>query len=199
METTKLSRHLRPTPKGVVRWLSQSEQTSERALFEQLILAGEETPLQMADMATTLGMNVKDVARTLFSLNRAESVSVLEHAPDRHAKGWGAQGLAGLSEELARMTRPGQYMVLSTEDGFQLARAGCGAYEGDVIAASQRAGRDASPSGSRFPGQTLLYAGGKGFILTSSSVLDVSHPAWLRLAYRLLSQLNPFVQGVRTC
>ena len=202
MSLAETHRHLRPNPKGVLRWLAVPDESPERLLFERLILAGKDTPLRMNDFAESLSMSVKDVAKTLFALNRAESVSVRELPPDRHEKGWASAGLAGLSEELASMTRPGQRILLSTDDGFQIARVGCGAYEGDVIAVRQQvesaAGRLDEGDG-RADLHARLYVAGKGFHLSSSAALDRSHPAWIRLAFRLLNELAPLRGGERAC
>ena len=189
------SRHLRPTSKGVLRWLGQTEPSCERRLFETLVRAGRETPLDMPAIAARLQTPVRDVAKALFALNRSESVSVIEDAPDRHQKGWREAGLAGLSEDMASMTRPGQSLLLATEDGFQIARVGWGVYEADVMAVQQQLRAAGEGAGGQTPtagdaSHAQLMVAGRCFHICGTAPLDREHGAWLRLAYRLLSAFD---------
>ena len=182
-----MQRYLKPTSRGVFNWLSKPEGGLERRLFEHLVCVGRETPLGIPEIAEQLSASARDLAKALFALNRSESLSLIEPEQYRAGKGWGQAGLAEISQVLAQATKPGQYMLLST-DGFQIARIGCSAYEGDVMSVRQeQAYRAGSAAPELNSGNACLLVGARRFYVNSSAELDRSNPIWVNLAYRLLT------------
>lgn len=184
---TVKQRYLRPTSKGVFNWLGKSEQSLERRLFETLVIQGKETPFELRTIAKKMAVPPTELARALFSLNRSESLSLLENGPSKHGKGWASEGMAELSEMLALIADPGQKIVLSSHDGFQLARVGYGLYEADVLSVQHS---KAISEASAVPYVAALHIGGRWFILSASSSIDKGKQKWLDLAYLLLSFAN---------
>lgn len=185
--TTSTQRYLKPTARGVFNWLSVPEGSLERRLFEHLVCVGRETPLGIPEIAQQLGVHTRDLAKALFALNRSESLSLIEPEQYRAGKGWGQGGLAEVPQVLAQATKPGQYMLLSTE-GFQIARIGCSTYEGDVMSVRQAqayaAGNMAQDLNN---GNACLIVASRRFYINSSAALDRSNPIWVNLAFRLLT------------
>ena len=183
--TASTQRYLKPTARGVFIWVSVPEGGLERSLFEHLVCAGRETPLGIPEIAEQLGASSKDLAKALFALNRSESLSLIEPEQFRAGKSWAQPGLAEMSQVLAQVTKPGQYMLLSM-DGFQIARIGCSAYEGDVMAVRQEQAFGAGNTVSE-PHSASLQVRGRRFYINSSAALDRSNPLWVNFAYRLLT------------
>ena len=189
MKSSSIQRFLRPTSKGVFNWLGQPVHGVERTLYETLVLYGIEKPFALREIASEIGVAANDLARALFALNRSESISLLDIEPDRHHKGWGQPGLADLPEILASAALPGQKFLLSTADGFQLARVGYGLYEAEAMAVELLHGKTENllmATDSMLP----VYIQDQTLILSSSQKIDKAHGAWLHLAYRLLASFS---------
>lgn len=180
-------RFIRPAARGVFRWLDTPEGSAERTLFESLVLAGNDSWLDLHRIGDAVNLQPREAARALFALNRSESVSMIENAPDRFDKGWARSGLNGLAEDLAALIQPGQSLLLASDDGFAIASAGCSAYEADVLAVPRSTGADAAAD----PRQAHLQFGGKGFRVIGSHPLDRNQMHWLSVAYRLITALAP--------
>ena len=180
-------RYLRPTPKGVFNWLGKPEASLERRLFETLVVHGRETPFELRAIAQEMEVPHTALAKALFSLNRTESLSLMETEPDKHGKGWAGDGLAELSEVLALTAEPGQKLVLATHDGFQLARVGYGLYEADVLAVQHAQEDRTSLAAAPLSHVAALFVGQRWFVLTASSAIDRNKQEWVHLAYLLLS------------
>ena len=189
MENTSSQRYLRPTARGVFNWLGKPAQGLERRLFEALLLRGSETPFHLRALAQQMEGPAKDMAKALFALNRSESISLLETEPDRHSKGWGQGGLAELSAMLAVAGGAGQQMLLSTADGFPIARAGYGMYEAEVIAVQvlQDLRAPDAPEAEELETLAMLYLNSQKLVLSAARPIDRRNPVWVNIAYRLLS------------
>lgn len=179
-------RFIRPAARGVFRWLDAPGSSPERTLFESLVLVGNDSWLDLHRIGEAVNLPPRDAARALFALNRSESVSVIENAPDRFDKGWAQSGLSGLAEDLAALIQPGQSLLLASDDGFAIASAGCSAYEADVLAVPR-----APADGAADPRQAHLQFGDKGFRVIGSHPLDRNQMSWLSVAYRLITALSP--------
>lgn len=174
---TAQQRYIRPWG-GVLHWLDQPADDDARRMFVHLLLAGRPVPLQMDDMAATLQMSMREVAKALFALNRKECVSVLERPCDAS---WLADGLAGLSQDLSATAKEGQSLVLASEDGLLLACAGLPEAKAEVIAARS----PTQTHGDAWQAQ-ILRAGSQRFVLWWTRALDVRNQGLLRLLTRLL-------------
>lgn len=188
------ARTLIPTPAGVIASLGQAEASVERLLFEHILRAGHPVPIDMRGFAAALGRPVADVARALFALHRQQRLSVLEQAPPVRAS-WAATGLAGLVDDLLALATPGQCLLLSSADGFCLARVGWTTYEAEVLAA-----RTAPPRHPTSDVLVSLHVGARTFRLSANAPIDTHHTALLQLGHRLLHSCGPFEDtGVTAC
>jgi len=193
MATLDTARHLIPSPAGVLTWLGRPVASTERRLFEHILRAGRPLPIDMHGLAAALSLPTATVARTLFALNRHQSLSVLE-TPAEARQSWAETGLAGLSDELAALATPGQTLLLSGADGFCIARAGWTRYEAEVMAA-RRPEDHRHHQGEIMP----LYFGSRCFYLSANARIDLKNPALLRLAHRLLTGCGPLAEEGASC
>lgn len=182
-------RHIRPWG-GVFHWLERPADDADRRLFVHLVLAGQPLPLRMDDMASTLQMSVRDVAKALFALNRQECVSVLSGRCD---SSWPAEGLAGLAQDLHSTAQEGQSLVLASGDGLLLACTGLAEAQAEVVAAWHPG--DARRGAWQAQG---LRAGSQRFVLWWTQILDVRRQGLLRLLTRLLLAHGEAAQACRT-
>jgi hypothetical protein len=177
MTAPAAQRHIRPWG-GVFHWLDRPADDADRRLFVHLVLAGQPLPLRMDEMASTLQMGVRDVAKALFALNRQECVSVLS---DRCDWSWQAEGLAGLGQDLHSTAQEGQSLVLASGDGLLLACTGLAEAQAEVVAAW----RPGDAKGQAWQSQGLR-AGPQRFVLWWTQALDIRRQGLLRLLTRLL-------------
>lgn len=187
------TRYVCPTPAGVFRWLGNPETSPERRLFELLITQGRRSVLRVPDFAAQLNEPSRPLASALFALLRHSSIVTSEgNQPTGAHSDWSGDGIAGLTDVLVSAMQPGQRMLLSTDDGFQIACAGCSAYEADVWAVKQslaippQAAASANPAEPQDPKSISLYFGAARFILSSSHPLNPADKAWMSLARRML-------------
>ncbi|MEG2047673.1 MAG: hypothetical protein RR100_12560 [Comamonas sp.] len=170
---------LRPTPQGVLHWLTPDSHGTERQLLQWLLLRGTTTPLQLPLLSQALQLEPSVLSRALFRLVRTEAVDV-EAAASASQEPWRAQGLAALQDDLGQWAQPGQCLLLSTADGLALASTGWNAYTCRALAARNHAAPPVGVQCSR------LALGGHVLQLSWTDALDLQHPALLRLAFRLL-------------
>ncbi|MDH5206687.1 MAG: hypothetical protein OEW36_13590 [Hylemonella sp.] len=189
MENT---RYLTPSAAGVLPMLGRNPADEERRLFEYFLMAARPQVIDMAVFGEALDLPLATIARIMFSLNRSQSISVLDQPPSARVT-WETSGLSGLADDLAALALPGQKLLLSTADGFCVARVGWSSYEADVMAT--REPTDISPSlGEIFP----IHHGSSCFYLSANARIDQKNTALLNLGHRLLlGCLTPAVQ--ETC
>lgn len=189
---TARERFVRPTAAGMFRRFASHDASVERRLLEWLVLAGRRSALKVQDFSSALNAEPQALARALFTLQHDGALVVtLEPSGRTPTTTWSGEGLDGIAQILVRMTEPGQRTLLSTSDGFPVARAGCSAYEADVWAV-QQADHAWTPSADATHGpgtadSVRLHLAGRDFVLSSSQPLDRNHDAWLELAYRILA------------
>lgn len=182
-------RYISPTSSGVLRWLADDRDTSERQLFELLVRSGNTTELRVPRFAGDLHAAPRAIASAMFALQRAGSIVLCEgqraRAADRDPSD---TGLATITRLLVDVTRPGQRTLLSTDDGFPVARAGCSAYEAEVWAVQQsQAGLALNVDDLTKPLRVVrLRLGGRGFIVSSSSGIERDDSFWISLSHRIL-------------
>lgn len=173
---------LRAHPVGVLTWLLKPGHSVERALFEHLLVQDAAVATDVHELARRLGETSAVVARALFALVRTESLAV--HVASPSASVYRAGGLAHLQTDLLELGRPGQKLVLASDDGFCIASVSCTRYEEEVLAAS------AGTRGGALQTHTLRF-GGHRVDLVASEPIDRRSPALLHLGRRLLSFYGP--------
>lgn len=172
-------RYLAPSGNGVLHCLGEASNTLVKQLFTYLLRQGKPTVLDTKALAEKLQVSHADFARSLFALNRAGGLTVIEPEQIMPAS-WAYTGLAELQTELMALAKHNQKIMLSSDDGFCLARTGSTQYEAETIAALI----------PRTPPQQLaecrpLYFGQNKYYISSNILMDERSPAMLRLAYRL--------------
>lgn len=153
-----------------------------RSVFELLLRAGRAVHLSLPTLSAQLQAVPRDVARALFALVRESRIAVADRAQQAGTPDWKATGLNGLDDDLVALARPGQKLVLATDDGLCMARCGWSAYEAEVMAAVRR--QDFTPERGEM---RVLRVGAHRFRLCASAPVNTSSPALLRLGHRLLS------------
>lgn len=189
-------RYVKPWGTGLLHWLDHAEDHASRRLLVYLILSGKPVPLNIAELAQTLDLSANALAKAMFSLNREECISVLDHCSDALVeKSWLVEdGLAGLEQDMASLLKPRQGVLLASEDGLLLASVGVSAYEAEVLAVQIR-----PESASRGVWSSRwLRVGVHRFVLMWSHELDVRHVGLLQMGARLLLAAGETKRG-RAC
>lgn len=185
------------TPVGVRHWLAQPARSPERDVVECLLWLGDQRPADLRAMSVSLSCSLSELARVLFVLNRSQAIEVTTAPPVSPASG--PEGLAGLDADLQALAGPGQCAVLATDEGLCLGASGWGQVQADRLAAELVIETLAGPSLKRGTPPASWWFAHRGLLLCFSAGVDSSHPAWVRLARRLLlacGALGPVREGV---
>ncbi|CAN5398113.1 hypothetical protein BH10PSE16_BH10PSE16_42440 [soil metagenome] len=185
-----MSRYLQPKPGGVLTWLSVRPPSLERRLFEHLLATPEAVELNVQALASALCHPVQAVARALFALNRQASIEVQDSAPRAAAspamrKGL-RPGIAGLAQDLVEISGKCGEIMLSSDDGFCIARAGLSAERAELLAAHLPLDK-----GSVMNIQMQLVFAGRTLYFCASPGVDLKHPVMLRLGTHLVQGCHP--------
>lgn len=180
-------RYLQARPGGVLTWLSVRPPSPERRLFEHLLGAPDAVELNVPALAARFCLPARTLARALFALNRHASVAVqdaadtLPVAAGPAPQGAGRPGLAGLEQDLIDIAQAQGEMLLASNDGFCIARAGLSPQRAQQLAARLPLG-DEGGAGFR----AALCFGDRTLHFYASAGIDLKHPLMLRLGARLL-------------
>lgn len=186
-----MSRYLQPKPGGVLAWLSVSSPSVERCLFEHLLGAPEAVELNVKALAATLRHPVQSVAQALFALNRHASIAVHDDAKALSrdailAMSQGRRrGIASLDQDLVEISQDKGEVLLASEDGFCIARAGMDAKRAQWLAAQLSLGRGPATSF-----QVAFSFGRRTLHFCASPDVDLDHPAMLRLGAHLMQSCH---------
>lgn len=178
-----MNRYLEIRAPGIVDWLSRPPDSPAQQVFWGLLQLPCSVPLVPAQLAERFGMNLPDLSRALFELNRRNSLLVTHEAVD-HAPEFD-HDFALLCEDLRSLAEETPRLMLATADGLCLAQHGLP----KEVCTQQAAICHQGPN-QEFPCVIPLHLGSRTVRLCSPQPIPASSAALLRLARRLIGLLT---------
>ena len=173
-------RYLDVQAPGVLEWLGRQPDSPAQKVFAGLLRLPHSAPLLPARLAEQFGLDLPDFSRALFELNRHQSLRVTEH-PSTYRSDF-HYDFPLLCEDLRCLATGKPQIMLATPDGLCLAHQGLAEHDCMRWAARCHEGPDAE-----IPHVVPLYFGSTLLRLCSSTTINMTSPALLRLARRLIS------------
>lgn len=171
---------------AIFHWLSQPTRSPERDLLESLLAVDPTKPLDLERIAGNLQVPVSAIARTLFALNRQQSLAIATSAPpaaEYHRLA------SNLRHTLDTLGQAGMRIVLAADDGLLLAYTGCEFACAERVAAGmgEKEGFGQIAHLSFWRVSIRIYA---------VEPLDRKHRAWVTLARLLQKTLGSLSFGI---
>jgi len=175
-----VSRYLEVQAQGLLAWLGSPPDTPAQKVFTGLLRLPHSVALVPARLADQFGLELPELSRALFELNRRQSLLVTDRAYDHG--GDFRYDFALLCEDLRSLAVGTPQLMLASADGLCLARQGLSEEDCLQAAAHCHDGPDAG-----FSLMAPLHLGATVLRLFSRAGIDAASPALLRLVRRLIS------------
>lgn len=184
-------RFLRPKSAGVMRWLTQPvcerREANERQVFEQILFGPDRQSVDTAKLAQATGLDAKQVAKALFSLNRERSIAVDVGTgyADSASRNWSALILqmSAMAQRLIKKS-----MVLADPEGLCIASVGTLDEMSQTIAARCREQNDGDDLH-----RVALHICGLTFTLSTFVPVSEQDPEWVPIVRSLHNLSHPLM------
>ncbi|KRI01028.1 hypothetical protein [Curvibacter sp. PAE-UM] len=175
-----MSRYLEVQAQGLLEWLGRPPTSPAQKVFSGLLRLPHSVALIPARLADQFGLELPDLSRALFELNRRQSLLVTDRACD-HAGDFRYE-FDLICEDLRSLAPGSPELMLAGTDGLCLAQQGLSEDTCLHQAARCHDGADAG-----FALVAPLHLGATVLHLCSRTRIDADSPALLRLVRRLVS------------
>ncbi len=175
-----MNRYLEVQAQGLLEWLGGPPISPAQKVFSGLLRLPHSVALVPARLADQFGLELPDLSRALFELNRRQSLLVTERAYDHGGDFRYEFDL--ICEDLHSLAQGSPQLMLAGPDGLCLAQQGLPA---DICLHQAARSHDGADAGFAFVAP--LHLGATVLRLCSRTRIDADSPALLRLVRRLIS------------